>query len=79
MVVQHASCSVLQKDHRFSLAVFRVDIRILLISRQSLIRDCPSVSVKYADMTNSLSQYSVSAVSFREICSFAINSALLTP
>ena len=50
-----------------SLAVFKVDIKIFLSSRQSFSNDSPSFSVMYSDKINNLNQYSVSAVSLSEI------------
>ena len=66
-------------SYLFTFAVFKVEIKIFLISRQSSISDCPSLSVIYSDKTSNLSQYSVSAVSLRDICNFAIKCALLIP
>ena len=60
-------------------AVLIEAIKIRLISKQSSNRDFPISAVMYSDITNSLSQYSVSAVSFSAIWSFAIKSALLCP
>lgn len=50
-----------------SFAVFSVEISILLISRQSSSKELPSLSVMYSDKIKSLNQYSVSAVSLRDI------------
>ena len=60
-------------------AVFKEDIRILLISRQSERIDSPCDFSIYSVKINSRNQYSVSAVSLREICSLAMKSAGLTP
>ena len=46
-------------------------------SRQSSSNDSKSFLSIYSDLNKSLNQYSVSAVSLREICSFDIKSALL--
>ena len=51
----------------FSFAVLRVEISIFLISRQSSSKELPSLSVMYSDKIKSLNQYSVSAVSFKDI------------
>ena len=51
----------------FSFAVFSVEMSILLISRQSSSKELPSLSVMYSDKIKSLNQYSVSAVSFKDI------------
>lgn len=59
--------------------VFKVAMRIRLISKQSASKESPSVFVMYSDNISSLNQYSVSAVSFSAICSLAIKSALLEP
>ena len=63
----------------FSFAVFNEEIKIFLILRQSLSSNSPSFSEMYSVKTNKRSQYSVSAVSFKEICSLEIKSALLIP
>ena len=60
-------------------AVFIDEIKIRLISRQSESSDSDILSSIYSDLFNRRSQYSVSAVSLREICSLEIKSALLFP
>ena len=48
-------------------------------SRQSVKRELNIRSSRYSDWNKSLNQYSVSAVSLSEMCSFDIKSALLFP
>ena len=59
-------------------ALFSVETRILFISKQSLRSDSPSFSVIDSESISNRSQYSVSAVSFKEMCNFEIKSARLT-
>ncbi len=58
--------------------VFRMAIKMRLSSRQSVSNDWLSAAVKYCERVSKRSQYSVSAVSFKEIWSLEIKSALLT-
>ena len=59
--------------------MFKVAIKIFLISRQSLSKESASFSVIYSESISKRNQYSVSAVSLSEICNFEMKSALLTP
>ena len=59
-------------------ALFSVETRILFISKQSLRSDSPSFSVIDSESISNRSQYSVSAVSFKEMCNFEIKSGRLT-
>jgi hypothetical protein len=76
-----ASVGGIDIKHSYSsslfFAVFIVAIKILLISKQSDNIDFPISSVIYSDMIRSLSQYSVSAVSFNAICILDMKSFLL--
>ena len=55
--------------------VFRMAIKMRLSSRQSVSNDWLSAAVKYCERVSKRSQYSVSAVSFKEIWSLEIKSA----
>lgn len=61
----------------FSFAVFREAVSIFFISRQSFSIDSPWDSSMYSVRINNLSQYSVPAVSFSDIWSLAVKSAVL--
>lgn len=65
-------------DIQFTLAfaVLMDAIRSFLSSMQSFSRGSPISSEIYAEAMSSLSQYSVSAVSFNAICSLDMKSAL---
>ena len=67
------------EDFRQDKPVLIEEINTLFNSRQSLSKASPSSFVSNSDLTSNLNQYSVSAVSFNDICNFDIKSALLCP